>query len=76
MDNNRLPKIASKFSFNGLPLKWDGINDINKSKFKNKMWCDKELEEKIKLRCYKDLIRRSQLSLCFDKCKEKKTLLR
>jgi hypothetical protein len=27
-----------------------------KSKFKEKMWCDKELEEKIKLRYYKNVI--------------------
>jgi hypothetical protein len=27
-----------------------------KSKFKEKMWCDKELEEKTKLRYYKDVI--------------------
>ena len=27
-----------------------------KSKFKEKMWCDKELEEKIKLRYYEDVI--------------------
>ena len=27
-----------------------------KSKFKEKMWCDKELEEKINLRYYKDVI--------------------
>jgi hypothetical protein len=27
-----------------------------KSKFKEKMWCDKELEEKRKLRYYKDVI--------------------
>ena len=26
------------------------------SKFKEKMWCDKELEKKIKLRYYKDVI--------------------
>jgi hypothetical protein len=27
-----------------------------KSKFKEKMWCDNELEEKIKLRYFKDVI--------------------
>jgi hypothetical protein len=32
------------------------IKNIIKSKFKEKMWCDKELEEKIKLRYYKDVI--------------------
>jgi hypothetical protein len=32
------------------------IKNISKSKFKEKMWCDKELEEKIKLRYYKDVI--------------------
>ena len=30
----------------------DTIKNIIKSKFKEKMWCDKELEEKIKLRYY------------------------
>ena len=34
-----------------------------KSKFKEKIWCDKELEEKRKLRYYK-------LSMYFSKCKE------
>ena len=34
----------------------DTIKNIIKSKFKEKMWCDKELEEKIKLRHYKDVI--------------------
>jgi hypothetical protein len=34
----------------------DTIKNIIKSKFKEKMWCDKELEEKIKLRYYKDVI--------------------
>jgi hypothetical protein len=34
----------------------DTIKKIVKSKFKEKMWCDKELEEKIKLRYYKDVI--------------------
>jgi hypothetical protein len=28
-----------------------------KSKFKEKMWCDKELEEKLKLRYYKYVIK-------------------
>jgi hypothetical protein len=32
------------------------IKNIIKSKLKEKMWCDKELEEKIKLRYYKDVI--------------------
>jgi hypothetical protein len=32
------------------------IKNIIKSKFKKKMWCDKELEEKRKLRYYKDVI--------------------
>jgi hypothetical protein len=35
----------------------DIIKNIIKSKFKEKMWCDKELEEKIKLRYYKDVIK-------------------
>ena len=34
----------------------DTIKNIIKSKFKEKMWCDKELEEKKKLRYYKDVI--------------------
>jgi hypothetical protein len=34
----------------------DTIKNIIKSKFKEKMWCDKELKEKRKLRCYKDVI--------------------
>jgi hypothetical protein len=32
------------------------IENIIKPKFKEKMWCDKELEEKIKLSYYKDVI--------------------
>jgi hypothetical protein len=81
MEDNRLPKIASKSSRNHHRLKrawnkdaqswinyWgimedpilqnkDTIKNIIKSKFKEKMWCDKELEEKIKLRYYKDVIK-------------------
>ena len=34
----------------------DTIKNIIKSKFKKKMWFDKELEEKRKLRYYKDVI--------------------
>ena len=34
----------------------DTIKNIIKSKFKDKMWCDKELEEKRKLRYYKDVM--------------------
>jgi hypothetical protein len=34
----------------------DTIKKNIKSKFKEKMWCDKELEEKIKLRYYKYVI--------------------
>ena len=34
----------------------DTIKKIVKSKFKEKMWCDKELEEKGKLRYYEDVI--------------------
>jgi hypothetical protein len=34
----------------------DTIKKIVKSKFKEKMWCDKELEEKRKIRYYKDVI--------------------
>jgi hypothetical protein len=68
MEDNRLPKIASKSSRNHHRLKqgwkkdaeswlnyWeiiedtilqnkDTIKNIIKSKFKEKMWCDKELE--------------------------------
>ena len=34
----------------------DTIKKNVKSKFKEKMWCDKELEEKSKLRYYKDVM--------------------
>ena len=34
----------------------DTIKNIIKSKFKKKMWCNKELEGKKKLRYYKDVI--------------------
>jgi hypothetical protein len=34
----------------------DTIKNIIKSKFKEKMWSNKELEEKRKLRYYKDVI--------------------
>ena len=34
----------------------DTIKNIIKSKFKEKMWCDKESKEKRKLRYYKDVI--------------------
>jgi len=34
----------------------DSIKKNFKSKFKEKMWCDKELEKRRKLRCYKDVI--------------------
>jgi hypothetical protein len=34
----------------------DTVKKNVKSKFKERMWCDKELEEKIKLRYYKDVI--------------------
>jgi hypothetical protein len=33
----------------------DTIKKNVKSKFKEKMWCNKELEEKIKLKYYKDV---------------------
>ena len=51
-----------------------------KSKFKEKIWCDKELEEKINLRYYKDLINpnledQNYLSVLHS-VKKKKTLLR
>ena len=34
----------------------DTVKKNVKSKFKERMWCDKELEEKRKLRYYKDVI--------------------
>jgi hypothetical protein len=34
----------------------DNIKNIIKSKFREKMWCDKEFEGKIKLRYYKEVI--------------------
>jgi hypothetical protein len=34
----------------------DNIKNINKSKFKEKIWCNKELEGKTKLRYYKEVI--------------------
>jgi hypothetical protein len=37
----------------------DTIKNIIKSKFKEKMWCDKELKEKRKLRYSKDVINRN-----------------
>jgi hypothetical protein len=37
-------------------LNKDTIKKNVKSKFKEKMWCDKELEEKRKLKYYKDVI--------------------
>jgi hypothetical protein len=53
----------------------DTIKKILKSKFKEKMWCDKERGKK-KLRYYKDVINPNledqKLSICFAKCKEKK----
>ena len=50
----------------------DTIKKNIKSKFKEKMWCDKE--EKRKLRYYKDVINpnlEDQNYLSFAKCKEK-----
>ena len=50
------------------------LQNNSQSKFKEKMWCDKELKEKIKLRYYKDVINpnlRSKLFVCFSKCREK-----
>ena len=46
----------------------DTIKKNAKSKLNEKMWCDKELEEKIKLRYYKDVI---NPNLEDQKCKEK-----
>ena len=34
----------------------DNITNIITYKFKENMWCDKELEDKRKLRCYKEVI--------------------
>jgi hypothetical protein len=34
----------------------DNIKNIITSKFKEKLWCDKELEDKRKLRYYKEVI--------------------
>jgi hypothetical protein len=58
----------------------DTIKNIIKSKFKEKMWCDKELEEKRKLRYYKDVINpnlkdQNCLSI-FKSVKKKEALLR
>ena len=36
--------------------KYNNIKNIVTSKFKEKMWCEKELEAKIKLRYYKEVI--------------------
>jgi hypothetical protein len=56
MEDKRLPKIAWIIKETILQNK-DTIKKKNvKSKFKEKMWCDKDLEEKIKLRYYKDVI--------------------
>jgi hypothetical protein len=57
------------------------IKNIIKSKFKEKLWCDKELEEKRKLRYYKDVINphlkdQNYLSILISVKKKKKTLLR
>ena len=50
----------------------DTIKNIIKSKFKEKMQCDKKLEEKRKLRYYKDVINPNlkDNSIYFAKCKE------
>ena len=58
----------------------DTIKKNVKSKFKEKMWCDKELEEKRKLKYYKDVINtnledQNYLSV-LPNVKKKKTLLR
>ena len=52
----------------------NNIKNIVTSKFKMKMWCEKDLEAKIKLIYYKDhqpysII--SKVSLCFNYFKEK-----
>jgi hypothetical protein len=56
------------------------IKNIIKSKFKEKMWCDKELEEKRKLSYYKEVINPNleyQNYLCdLTSIKKKYTLLR
>ena len=58
----------------------DDIKKNSKSKFKEKMWCDKGLEKKIKLRYYKDAINpnledQNYLSV-FPSVNKKKVLLR
>ena len=58
----------------------DTIKNIIKSKLKEKMWRDKELEEKTKLRYYKDVIYpnledQNYLSI-LTSVKKKKALLR
>ena len=58
----------------------DAVKNIIKSKFKEKMWCDKELEEKRKIRYYKAVINpnledQNCLSV-FPSVNKKKALLR
>ena len=52
----------------------NNIKNIVTSNFKEKMWCEKDLEAKRKLRYYKEVINPSlenQNSLCFNQFKEK-----
>ena len=58
----------------------DTIKNTIKSKFKEKMWCDKKLEEKIKLIYYEEVINpnledQNYLSV-LTSIKKKKALLR
>jgi hypothetical protein len=51
----------------------DNIKNIITSKFKENMWCNKELEYKIKLRYYKEVVNpnlEDKKYLSFEKCKE------
>jgi hypothetical protein len=58
----------------------DNITNIITSKFKENMWCDKELEDKMKLRYYKEVVNpnledQKYLSI-LRSVKKKKTLLK
>ena len=72
MGDHRLPKIYFNSSQNHLRLKYQGlvkplgdrvalqninnIKNIVTSKFKEKLWCEEDLEAKRKLRYYKEVI--------------------
>jgi hypothetical protein len=51
-----LPGLGGRGRYNTILHNKDTIKNIIKSKFKEKMWCDKELVEKIKLTYYNDAI--------------------